>query len=166
MEKNLNRDQWSVSCYGLSMNVHVLFLSPSPVPLLLSLSFPLNLPPPSSLSSSVSPSLSLPPSLPLSHSLPFPSSLSPSIPLSPPPSPSLSTAIIEHVCDGSTLRVILLPSYTCLTLAMSGVKVSKWLPSLPSSSNSLNYLHVHVHVTCASGWKEPARQCGSFEGVG
>ena len=37
---------------------------------------------------------------------------------------SLSAAVIEHVRDGATLRVILLPSYTYLTLAMSGVKVT------------------------------------------
>ena len=37
---------------------------------------------------------------------------------------SLSPAVVEHVRDGSTVRVILLPSYTYLFVAMSGVKVS------------------------------------------
>ncbi len=35
----------------------------------------------------------------------------------------LLTAVIEHVRDGSIVRAILLPSYTTVTVAMSGIKV-------------------------------------------
>ena len=36
-----------------------------------------------------------------------------------------TVAVIEHVRDGSTLRAILVPSYQWLTVAMSGIKVTK-----------------------------------------
>ena len=51
------------------------------------------------------------------------------------------TAVVEHVRDGATLRVILLPSYTNLTLAMSGVKVRDRLP--------LTYLPLLSGVQCS-----------------
>jgi len=34
-------------------------------------------------------------------------------------------ALVEHVRDGSTLRLLVYPSYTMITVAMSGIKV--WL---------------------------------------
>lgn len=39
-----------------------------------------------------------------------------------------TAAVIEHVRDGSTLRAVLVPSYQWLTVAMSGIKVTRvWL---------------------------------------
>ena len=73
----------------------------------------------SSLSLSLSLSLFLSLSLSLCHSLPLP--------------PSLAAAVVEHVRDGSTLRVILLPNFTYLTVAMSGVKVKQTVLHLPAS---------------------------------
>ena len=55
---------------------------------------------------------------------------------------SPSAAVIEHVRDGSTLRVILLPSYTHITVAMSGVKVSS------TSAFILGLLHNIVPNSC------------------
>ena len=79
--------------------------------------------------------LSLPPFLLVFFSFP------PSCP--PPPSllPSLPIAVIEHVRDGATLRVILLPSYTYLTLAMSGVKVTNLRVVLLTSVNYVTYTY-------------------------
>lgn len=41
-----------------------------------------------------------------------------------PPAPPLPfVAVVEHVRDGATVRLILLPSFTVLMVTMSGIKV-------------------------------------------
>ena len=57
----------------------------------------------------------------------------------------VTAAVIEHVRDGSVVRAILLPSFTIITVAMSGIKVGR---SLHTHPHTRAHTHTHTHTQC------------------